>query len=245
MSKKVYVPKEEQLYEMQEIVGGQVYKYLLTKVVETLVMKGTKSQEKEILKSAYKYLRENEAISRAICQMYPREIVYSTAAQNNISLCLSLLEKKENNEIYNLDNLQLFENGVGILDNANVIKTTIDILSELLPQNPQYRFSYKSNSLLDDIFSTKILEKIYMPSYCLSNSQKQLAKIEPVYALMYGNYDEEYLKWTLLNEAINRYAFTYGVILSSFEESKNRNQKNILETPEAKRLIRCIKQNNK
>ena len=241
MAKEVFVPNMEQLYEMQEL-DGNVHKYLLTKVVETLCMGGTKYPCKGILQNAYKYLRENPYISTAIGKMYPEEIKYSEMAQNDLDLCLYLLEQKENQDIYKLDNLILFKEGTGILSNSRVIESTIQILSELLPQNPKYRFNYQyGNDLLEDIFSTKIIDRLYLYGSHFQTIQKQLGTIEPVYALLFDNYETEFSKKTWLKEFINAYARTYGITSSIIGE----NDKNYLETKEAKQLIRCIKTNNK
>jgi len=241
MAKEVFVPTEEQLYEIQKL-DGNVHKYLLTKVVETLCMTGTKYPCKGILKSAYSYLRENPYIPIAIGKMYPEEIKYSEMAQNDLDLCLYLFELEENKDIYKLDNLILFKNGAGILSNSRVIESTIQILSELLPQNPKYRFNYQcGNDLLDEIFSTKIIDRLHLYSNHLQNIQQQLGKIEPVYALLYDNYETEFSKKIWLKTFIDAYARTYGITSSIVGE----NDKNYLETKEAKQLIRCIKQNNK
>lgn len=239
MAKDIFVPTMDELYEMQDL-NGNVHKYLLTKVVETLCMRGYKYPNAGILKSVYKYLCENEYISTAVCKMYPEEMKYSEFAQNNLNLCLYLLKHKENKEIYRLDNLVLFKEGAGVLSNHKVVKSTIDILSELLPENPKYRFDYRyGNDLLEEIFGRKILERLYIGS-TFENVQFQLGKIEPTYGLLYNNYESEFLKETLLKEFIDEYARTYGIDSFSVVEGEEK----FLETSEAKKLIKCIKQYN-
>lgn len=157
--KKVYMPTMDELYQMQEMTNGfSMYKYILIKAIESLIIDGKNYPNKGILKSAYKYLRENPDIAYAICRMYPEEIKYSECAQNDINLCLKLLDEKsiDNHNIFNLDRLQYFENGLGVLTNDGVIQTTAHILASSLPNTPQYRFEYQENSLLDAIFYREI-----------------------------------------------------------------------------------------
>ena len=76
--KKVYIPTMDELYQMQDMTNGQsIYKYILIKAIESLVIDGVNYPNKGILKNAYKYLKENPDIAYAICRMYPSEIKYS------------------------------------------------------------------------------------------------------------------------------------------------------------------------
>ena len=95
--KKVYVPTMDELYLMQDISNGQsMYKYILIKAIESLIITGINFKDKGILKKAYKYLRENPNIAYAICSLYPEEIKYSEYAMNDIDLCLNTINRKNN-----------------------------------------------------------------------------------------------------------------------------------------------------
>ena len=81
--KKVYIPTMDELYQMQDITDGHsIYKYILIKAIESLIIDGINYPNKGMLKSAYKYLRENPDIAYAICKLYPEEIKYSEYAKN-------------------------------------------------------------------------------------------------------------------------------------------------------------------
>ena len=56
--KEMYVPTMDELYLMQDM-GSNIYRYLVAKVVEKLILEGVNTPAKGMLKSAYKYLREN------------------------------------------------------------------------------------------------------------------------------------------------------------------------------------------
>lgn len=251
--KKVYVPTEEQLYKMQDM-GANVYKYLLVKAIETLVMDGVKYKSKGIFKNAYKYLRENPEIAYAICKMYPEEMKYSEIAREDIDLALDIIDKKEKDRtICNLDNLVYFENDV--LNNCLVGEKIISILADKLPDNPQYRFEYndliflgydeknhpilKYNKLLNDIFACRYGN----PKFERKSIVERLITIEPAYALRF----EEQLKTDaigLLRAGVNDYSSRYWI---SSDIGCQYQGKDILTNPDekVKRLVRCIKNGEK
>ena len=168
--KQVYIPTMDELYLIQDkVTGYNLYKYLLVKAVESLIMEGINLPNKGILKNAYKYLRENPEIAYAICRLYPEEIKYSEYAQNDIDLCEELITNEDLQErtIYNLDNLHHFENGLGVLSNREILITTAKLLSRELPKNPRYRFEYKENTLLDNIFTCSIDKADVPGSRCI------------------------------------------------------------------------------
>ena len=254
MSKEVYVPTEEQLYQMQDM-GANVYKYLLVKAIETLTMDGVKynNKHKKILKNAYKYLRDNPEIAYAICKMYPEETIYSETAREDIDLAMDIMLKSEDRTIYQLDNLVYFENDV--LNNCNVGEQAIYILRSKLPVTPQYRFEYKDfifleydksnhpilkyNKLLNDIFGCKY----GIPRFEKKEVVENLITIEPAYALRY----EEQLGTDavgLLRAGVNAYARRYGI---SNDAGYEYNKKDILTNPneEVKRLVKCINNGEK
>ena len=248
--KKVYMPTTDELYLMQDMVTGyNLYKYILVKAIESLIIEGVNLPNKGILKHAYRYLKENPEIAYSICRLYPEEIRYSEIAQNDIDLCRDLMTNTNNQDrtIYSLDNLSYFENGLCVLSNMNVIVTAAKILSEKLLQNPKYRFEYKDNSLLDRIFACEI-EKQEIPR----REQEALyfTKIDPAYAI---KFDEEQLithispyqnRAKLLECSINAYAERYAVTgIDGFQYR----DKDILTNPntEVKRLLKCIKEHQK
>ena len=190
-----------------------------------------------------KFLRENPEIAYAICKMYPEEIKYSEYAKNDIELCLSIIrEQNKNNNICNLDNLQYFENGLGVLTNNGVIQTTAHILSKELKQNPRYRFEYKQNSLLDDIFARKIqVEDLALAS------RTDFLDIEPAYILttnpnsiIPSPNDKKIVLYHSINDYANRYGIksTVGNELYSQDILTNQDE-------QVKRLFKCIKEHNR
>lgn len=243
--KKVYIPTMDELYQMQDITDGHsIYKYILIKAIESLIIDGINYPNKGILKSAYKYLRENPDIAYAICRLYPEEIKYSEYAQNDINLCLDIINRNnnQNNIIYNLDNLSEFENGIGVLTNNGVIQITANILSKELSNNPKYRFEYKKNTLLDDIFARKIqvedLEMFFKQAFI---------NIEPAYILtttpnsvLPSLNDKKITLYHAINNYANRYGIQSGLGREYYGYDILTNQ-----DEQVKRLFKCIKEHNK
>ena len=246
--KKVYIPTMDELYQMQDMVTGyNLYKYILIKVIESLTMEGIIYPNKGMLKSTYKYLRENPEIAYAICRMYPEEIKYSESAQNDIRLCVDLIKDKfiQDKTIYRLDNLKHFEKGIGVLSNQRVIQDTANILATKLPQNPQYRFEYKQNTLLDNIFDCQI------QTIDINNkSSYDFISIEPAYTIkldghqMINLIDKYGDESGILKNSINKYAERYGITGRDGWEYRD---KDILTNPDenVKRLLKCINQQQK
>ena len=250
--KKIYMPSDEILHKMQEL-DGDINTYLLIKAIESLIVDGVNYPNKGILKNAYKYLRDNPYIVRAICFLYPEEIKYSELAKYDIDLANWLINKKPNRDIYALDNIGYFSHSIQY--NYQFMKDVIDKLDERLVYNPEYRFEYKNSDfgytqseLLDDIFSTKILEK---HDFGYSETIYKLPKIEPAYAVLlpyvtgstHDEYTEEMYRKLLLHEGIKAYARRYRL---GWYAENNKDQKVDLDNPddETKRLIRCIKKDN-
>ena len=246
--KQVYVPTMDELYQMQDMVNAHnLYKYILIKTIESLIMEGIIYPNKGMLKSTYKYLRENPEIAYAICRMYPEEIKYSESAQNDIRLCVDLIKDKfiQDKIIYRLDNLKHFENGLGVLSNQRVIQDTANILATKLPQNPQYRFEYKQNTLLDNIFACQI-----STTDINNKSSYDFISIEPAYTIKLDEHQminliDKYGDETgILKNSINRYAERYGITGRDGWEYRD---KDILTNPDenVKRLLKCINQHQK
>lgn len=250
MQKKVLMPSMDDLYRMQELCNSkgmgacEIYKYLLAKAVEALVIEGRRYPNKGVLKSAYKYLRENPNIAYAVCRMYPSEIAYSDIAKSDAELCRFLLNKNSDRTIYNLDSLSLFNEEA--IAHYSVVTKTVELLDEKLPNNPEYRFEYKSNKLLDDIFSGN-LKCDFIPRSSVGDIYNSLCEIEPYYYMLLM---EEILKIKNtgirnidLSASINKYAERYGI--PYFHTESSLRDKDIINYPtdKVKKLIRCINSN--
>lgn len=252
MDKQVYVPTEEQLYQMQDM-GANLYKYLLVKAIETLAMDGVKYRNKGMFKNAYKYLRENPEIAYAICMMYPEEIKYSEIASYDTKLALDLIEKKEDRTLYKLDDLIYFHPIVR--HNCVVGEKTIDFLANKLYDNPKYRFEYKDFELkgYDDkshpiLAHNDLLNNIFGCRYGIPGVEKRsvienLITIEPAYALRY----KEQLGTDsvgLLRTSVSDYAKRYGI---GSDVGYEYYKKDILTNPneDVKRLVKCINNGEK
>ena len=240
MAKQVYVPTNEELYLMQDY-GVNVYKYLLAKAIETIIMEGVLYRAKGMLRNQYKTIRENEDIARGVCYVYPQELAYSEIARYDQTLCQALLSKSE--EKTSLDYLSYFTECT--LNNSQIISNVIAKLHYELSNNPQYRFSYQSpNSLLDRIFSCDIDPDILTLN---TNTIRMLCSLEPAYVLKDSKRISESLpygidKGYLLSQSIDSYGKRYLIYQSTGTEYIG---KDILTEPnqDVKRLIRCIKYN--
>ena len=236
--KEMYVPTMEELYLMQDM-GSNIYRYLVAKVVERLILEGINTPAKGMLKSTYKYLRENYDVALAVCSLYPGEMQYSEILKYDSSFCLKLIEEPKQLD-NSLDNLSYFDNSA--LSNIPVISKTITRLNKVLKNNPKYRFTYKQSKLLDDIFLGRVnLDNI---SY---DEKLLLASIEPAYVAKYYGYYFSLLEGTktpdeVLKTSIFDYCNRYNVSNCLGSEYK---EKDILtnQPTEVKRLIKCI--NNK
>ena len=236
--KEMYVPTMDELYLMQDI-GGSVYRYLVAKAAERLILEGVNTPAKGMLKSTYKYLKENYDVASAVCTLYPEEMQYSEILKYDPSFCLKLIEEPKPQD-NSLDNLSYFDNGT--LSNISVMNKTITRLNKVLIDNPKYRFTYKQSKLLDDIFLGKVnLDNIGYDEKML------LTSIEPAYLVKYyQNYLKSFegtkdLK-QVLEYGIFDYCYRYNVSNWLGREYKG---KDILtnQPTEVKRLIKCI--NNK
>ena len=237
--KEVFMPSMDELYKMQDM-GADIKLYLYAKAIEALCIEYNNYPRKgSILKDEFKYIREDEIITQAICMMYPREIEFSEVSRYNPKLAELLITRRDNNDIYRLDNISNFYTCAS----DGLTSTVVDILSKELPNNPKYRFEYKQrglNSVLDDIFMGKIKSEdicFFMDDVRKEEFINKLSSIEPYYAMQ--SIDESsksfYLKQAII-EYINRYGFDY--INYGHNQSKD-----ILtnQDTEVKRLFRCIR----
>lgn len=254
--KKVFVPTKEELIRMQGL-GANVYKYLLVKAIESTIVYGLKNPKNgSILETSYKDMKSNFYIERAVCKLYPEEIIYSKGECYSVEACLDAIETKKHN--CSLDNLAYFDNST--LGNGLVMEKAITMLEEELRNNPRYRFEYMDNTLLNKIFNGEIFDIDY-ESIAKSNREevfKALCKIEPYYAYALNTeFNSSNFTMNLaLNIAIDAYAKRYGISPNAydyyegadvFDEETEINYDGIKCYPgrEAKKLIRSINRTNK
>ena len=230
--KKIYMPSNEQLDEMQSY-GIDLEKYVEIKMVEAIITRGINYPKAGKLKSIYKYLQDNIDIVHAICYLYPEEIKYSELANYDIQLLEQIINKKQEQSIYNLDNLANIKSTATIYSQP-IFLATIDKLAKELPNNPEYRFEYKENPLLDDIFGCKIIPELYNMSV---PTIVKLAEIEPAYAVLLNQNKAD--KKELLAHGLNKYYQRYG--LADFNNTYNK--ENINDNPKTRRLIKAINRN--
>lgn len=236
--KEMYVPTMDELYLMQDM-GSNIYRYLVAKVVERLILEGVNTPAKGMLKSAYKYLRENYDVASAVCSLYPEEMQYSEILKYDSSFCLKLIEEPKPLDT-SLDNLSYFDEGT--LSNVSVMNKTITRLNKVLIDNPKYRFTYKQSKLLDDIFLGRVnLDNIGYDEKIL------LLSIEPAYLVKYyQNYLKSFEGTKDLKQVLEYgiFDFCYRYNVSNWLGSEYRGKDILTNQPtEVKRLIKCI--NNK
>lgn len=259
--KKIFMPSMDELYKMQEL-RVNIYKYIFVKAVETLICNGLNYPRTGILENAPKYLRENPDMARAVCTLYPDEMLFSDCARNDVELAVRLMSSSENNKS-GLDHLYRFD--ANILKNPVVLREAILLLEKELIKNPKYIFEYVSTdftywvkgtgTLLDDIFGRKISEQELM--FVMGEDRKDVVRslinIEPAYAICLPiEYFKKYPWHTpddsdlsiAIGYGINNYANRYGV---SMDIGSGYYGKDILTNPDqnVKRLLKCIKDRNK
>lgn len=234
--KKVFIPSMDELYIMQDM-GANIYKYLVVKVIETLALEGINCPNKGMLKSAYKYLREDPYIASAICMMYPEEIKYSEIESNDVNLCLRLLKQEIKNSGCQLDCLSNF--ALSVIGNVNVLGEVIITLEKELSNNPKYRFEYQENDLIRRIINREVTDDDLM---MLRPIALKLLNIEPAYGITLsdwyfdkGGYERDEKVCT----AVHSYADSYGIPRCVGTQYGGMD---ILtdQSTEVKRLIKCI-----
>ena len=236
--KKVYIPSDETLDKMQELVGSKyLYCYMSAKAVESIVM--NKPLDKNLLEDETKSIREDYYIQKAICYLYPEQVVYSECMPMENSFALDLLKRQPSNIIYNIDSIRHFD--PMILYSTDVVYKVVSMLSQELPNTPTYRFEYKDNQLLDSIFGCELDKLIeHFCSYVYYNGE--FIEIDPAYGILLP--DKAFIcqenRISLLQSGISKYHNRYGI--SSVVGNEYRNQ-DILSNPDAnvKKLMKCIK----
>lgn len=209
----------DDLYKMQDM-HVNILPYLYAKAIERLCVEYSNYPKMgSILRNEYKYLREDPVIAKAICMMYPNEVIYSDIVKYDTDLAMKLIGEPKNNDIYRLDNLSYFGNNLD--GNLLIQREVINILYNELTNNPKYRFEYRDSKLLDDIFMGRFDTTLFLDDM----AKEQLGYIEPYYGL-----DSD-----MLCNMMNRYVNRYGIVYENNDGDILTNQ-----TTEVKRLFRCI-----
>jgi len=187
MSKKIYLPTEEDLYEIEKITerfnkensniyDANGYTYLIIKAIEKILVD---YQNGISLESIDDYILSIPGIIHGLVWIYPHLIPNIKGASQNEDLYLDLLSKEKDDSIYVVDNLSMFDEDIDY--DHYVIKNTINTLNNKIDKSPEYRFNYKESKLLDSIFSVEYQKFGYLPS----DSIKKLIKLCPEYVLKY------------------------------------------------------------
>ena len=183
MSKRVYLPTEEDLREIQRIkesnkvVDINAYGYLVVKAIEKILVD---KQNGASIENMDDYILNIPEIVYGICWVYPEEIKSFSKIRQDEAFCEDLLRKESSNSIYNLDRLGTFLPSVQFA--SNIVRTTIETLNNKLKDNPEYRFEYQESDLLNSIFSYNY-PMFEDSSFALFS---KLKNIDATYALNYG-----------------------------------------------------------
>lgn len=201
--KKVYIPTEEELHNLEKL-GVNLYYYLVTKTIESMVMADVIYEEEDMFELAYDEFLDIPQIIYSIAKMYPERIIDSTKASNDIELCKKIIPTlvQNNTSVYGLDKIQNF-NSI-ILENPEVMSSIIHTLVEQLSTSPKYRFEYNEpNNTLDKIFNGEL--NVQNMNF---TTLKKLATIEPSYLTKVKN---TIILPEVVESAIKQYAKTYGI----------------------------------
>ena len=183
MSKRAYLPTEEDLCEIERIkesnkvVNINGYSYLIIKAIEKILID---KQNGTLIGNMDDYILSIPQIVYGICWTYPEELKNFSKIRQDESFCEKLLHKNSDNTIYNLDRLATYLPSVEF--SSNIIRATIDILNEKLKDNPEYRFEYQESELLNSIFNFNY-PMFEHSSFALFS---KLKNIDATYALNYG-----------------------------------------------------------
>ena len=183
MSKRAYLPTEEDLCEIERIkesnkvVDINSYGYLIVKAIEKILVD---KQNGMLIGNMDDYILSIPQIVYGICWVYPEELKNFDRIRQDESFCEKLLHKESNNSIYNLDRLGTYLPSVQF--SSNIIRETIEILNDKLKDNPEYRFEYQESDLLNSIFNFNY-PMFNHSSFALFS---KLKNIDATYALNYG-----------------------------------------------------------
>ena len=250
--KKVFMPSMDGLREMQSL-EADVYSYIIIKTVEKFIMEGITFTAIGILNSNHtnKYILDDPEVVIPICRMYPELIKRFDFANNDVALCIELLNRIHQERFAaSLDTLSYFDSSI-ICKNQIIVRDTIEKLEEELITNPKYRFTYKDNMLLNQIFATTILSDdngLYFRPEEKRMLLTKLANIEPYYAIKidkidgldldYSKEELKKLKRELLINGVETYKKRYGIT-----EDNSYKKEDIFkeDNKKVKRLIKKIK----
>ena len=201
--KKLYMPDENQLREMQNL-GANVYRYLTAKTIEALILRAKNKNTVDVhameheLAFSDEDIRGNYEINHGYCLVYPVAIGSAEYAMYDSSLCQRLITKPSDKSVYNLDVLSSFSPAVQF--NVYTISSTLAKLKGGLMINPEYRFEYKESALLNGIFSCEALPLFANLS---KDDIRALIAIEPAYAVMLNKH--------ILGDDIAKEMLIYGM----------------------------------
>lgn len=237
--KKIYIPSEDELRQIESLTKStaHTYKYILAKTIETLLMERNLDSNKNTLEVVYKYFREFPDIVYAICKMYPEDKYLCKEASDDKELCERLIKgiSPQDSSIKQLDEiLAYFEKGLLVIDSPNIINAIADALAKGLQTYPKYRYEYRENEQLDQIFSCE------MPIYSMPiRPTPEFMTIDPIYALKISNFEPyvENSKNRMLKESIDLYAMRNGINAHGITGAGT---KSIMENSKTKKLIRCL-----
>ena len=232
--KKVYIPTQEELYSLQNM-GVNIYYYLLTKTIESILMADVIYEEEDMFDVAYDEFAEHPQIIYSIARMYPERIADSERASSDVNLCKKIIPTLTQStlSLKGLDYMMMFKEEV--LKHPEVIETILTSLATKLQNNPRYRFEYQGpNDALDEIFACET------PVDKLTDSAiESIASIDPIYFVKLqenGSYE------TCLDEvkqAIIKRASMYGLNAFGVRYTKDID---MLTNPNerVKKLMRCL-----
>ena len=242
--KKVYIPSEDELHKIEELTKStaHTYKYILAKTIETLLMEKTLDDKKNILKIAYNQFREFPDMAYIICKMYPEEKYLCPEVTDSTVLCERLIRNisKQDDSIKQLDDiLKYFEKGPGTVSNSRVISAIVSALATGLQSYPQYRYEYRENQMLDQIFECE------MPDYQMPiRPTSDFITIEPSYALKNYCFEPsvENNKSRVLKECIDLYATRNGI---NAYDITGAGTSSIMGNNHTKKLVRYLEQHKR
>jgi len=249
MGNVVYIPDELEMEKLDEILSynniyfnsNSLYYYCLTKKIELIIAHGGFSKFNNL-----DY--EDLDIVKGIIKYIPTDIRY-TNYNNRLEIVKLIIER---NDKVNIDygsglfNLNLVDKN--LYEDSQFFKFIVGILYASINQNNAYRFTYKNNLLLDNIFGRKIDSKL-LSSFTSNDSViQQLLEIEPSYILDFSDstfgkkIDDKVLsrKASATTYAILRYAARFNVeVLNEDYDKYNKNEKD----KKCKQLIKFLQEN--
>ena len=227
MLKEIYMPTLEELMTIGSYKNANLYKYMLVKAIEKMI-----STHGICISNIDDLLDDKKEIVDSVSYVFPRLLGLFKEILPDTNLCARILDKDIDNKIFTLDNLAKFDETV--LDNYVIILKVLDILSSNIAKNPEYRFIYKQNKLLDDIFNVEYKRFLdYSDKYI-----NELIEIDPIYAIKLPN-RTRVLDNIRLAVAIDKYADRYGIPYLTGREYIN---KDIIDKPDekTKKLIKYL-----